>query len=169
MKQRLLWSCLVPVFVVASVLVDVYLQVPIVSLGAMVLSVVVALSNWKRGARVVALVLFLVGGAGWAYAINAAVQFVGDEAADGRRIANAARCYQQSTGQVPQRLEDLVPQFLTQLPRIRSPLAGRPRYRLVGANDWCVVWTTGGECYSTHPEKACVSVPAFRVVPRKGQ
>jgi hypothetical protein len=168
MNKRLLWSCLVPVLVVASVLVDAYLQIPVVSLATMALSVVVAINNWKSGARVVAIALFLVGGAGWAYAINAAVQFVGDEAAEGKSIANAARCYQQSTGQVPQRLEDLVPQFLPELPRIRSPLAGRPRYKLVGANDWCVVWTTGGECYSTYPKKTCASGTSSGIVPRKG-
>jgi hypothetical protein len=157
MKKHPLLSWVTAAIAVTSVLIDVkYLQVPIVSLAAMVLCVAVALGNWKIKRRVAAAALLLLGGAGWAYAVTAAVHFVGHEAEQGKVIANAVRCYQQSMGHAPRVLNDLVPTFLPELPRSRSPLATPPRYKQIGDNDWCVVWINGGECKSTDSDKTCV-------------
>lgn len=153
----LLWW-LPPVVMAGALAVDlVFVHAAILSFAALWLCCTGGVRQWKRGNRKIAVVLFVIGSGGWAYALLETMQLATVEIASARSVATAVRCYTQSTGKRPQGLDELVPKYLANLPQARSPIVGKIRYSLTGDKDWCVSWKTGGVCSNVDPKPECSS------------
>ena len=158
--------CLPPVVMAGAVAIDVtFLHIPLMSFAALVLIIAVGQNQWSLGSRKTAVLLHVVGFAGFGYSFEAMGRRAGAERSLGRSVANAVRCYTRDTGHRPRRLEDLVPNYLAGPPRTRSPLVGRIRYILVDDKDWCVTWHAGAVCSNIGPKTECSTSSSSAVVP----
>jgi hypothetical protein len=148
-------SWLVPIFMLVAVVVDVKLiHLPVMSLVALWMCAIGGMRRWTAGHRISAIMFFMFA-SGWGYAGHVAGQLATAETALCRSVAAAVHCYTKNVGKAPRRLDDLVPTYLSELPRLRSPLIQKLSYRRASDTEWCVSWRNGAICNRQFGDKDC--------------
>jgi hypothetical protein len=156
-SDRLRW--LIPIVVMAvALVVDVgFLHLCAASFFALFVCCAGGVSYWKRKSRKMALLLYVIAATGWGYALLDMTRVWGSDVALAKSVANAVRCYIRDVGKAPQKMEDLMPTYLREVPRTRSPAVGRIEYSLVNETDWCVGWNSGATCSNIGPKLECAA------------
>lgn len=146
--------------VAAAMLVGTYvdtgmIHLTVLSVVVLVLCAVYANVAWRTGKRMAAFISCLIGFAGFTYALSDMSRCFSADSALGYAVACSVHSYARDFGHAPERLENLVPEYLPALPRARSPMVGKITYSRISEAEWCVVWRSAAVCSRHFNEKDC--------------